>query len=233
MTEHASDSGKALSSASSLLEKAAEFRYYLLIMSAILTLDNTLFFLYQKNIFSLGKPTNTPEFTLGNTIGFIGLLSFLLALFFPILRRLLLFAIRFVYFEWIEHHRHIDLDRAYKYPLLIERQALIDRNDFDLDRVAKYNEDQQRMEGNLDLGFAVAILLACNFWVFGDASSHTISQLLASTFYQPMGLWKALIFYLLYSIFVVGIFVALLMSLNPVRDEKIYLPKADDYPKAQ
>ena len=235
MVEPASSTGSDLKSVSTILEKASEFRYYLLIMAAILTLDNFLSFSYKKNILSLGSFFNTPELTLGNTIIYIALVTYLLALFFPVMRRIILILISSIYY-FLEYKlsflpNKADSDRAYKYAPLVENKAILDRDEFDLKLVSEHNDIQRRIEGNLELGFAVATLLIFNFWILGEAGSPTVSQILITALSEPMGTAKKLIFYLFYGVFIIGISVVLFVSLNPVRNQKMYLPKSDDYPK--
>lgn len=230
MSDHSSEPGKSVNSASSLLDKLIEFRFFLLIVAAYLILENCLYYFFQKNVLSLQNVEKTPELTLGNAFAFIVFLSFLLSLLFPFLRRLILAGVGSLGARWLHTSNPIDKDPEYKFQSIAERQALVESNEFDFKRIQEYRQADQMADRIANLAFAAGILLATNYWLLGDSTVPTSSQLLINYLSRPTPFGEKTIFTILIASFFVAIAVGFLISLDPRTSDKVYLPKKDDHP---
>ncbi len=213
----------------SALEKANKVHYFLLLTAFLLTLDIALVIFCQKNVLTFRQSFPPAELPVGNVILFLTVFSFLLALFFPMLRLLLGLSVVEVYFKWLYKSNNVPPDKEYKYPSLVMHDAILARDEFDYKRVIEHNESEKQKESTLELAFSVALLLMIDQWLIGTQSVQSISQTVTIYLESINISWLSSMAKLvcLFFIGVVGFLACL--SLKPIHDDRMYLPKPSDY----
>lgn len=223
MSEASSQVSKIASAASSFIEKATEFRFFLLLSSFIILTDNCLGVFYQKNIFQIENTWPIKELTVGGSFFLLGLYAFLMAVFFPALRVLLGMALVAVYHTTGLADVHKEKDKDLKYPLLVMRDAIIDKDSFTLDLVRRHNEKAAETNKNLVLGFSLGALLAVNYLV--GSVTHPSFTLMVGTFVRTIeGFWPYVAVMALAWSFLFLVVTLSAMALNPNANDKMDLP---------
>ena len=206
-------------SPTSLLEQASESKYFLLLGSLILLLDNLLVIFYNKNIIYFLKNPLNPNMTVGNAIFFLGIFSFLMAIFFPILRAVISWGI----FQMICPKKK----ENFAYLPSLEQRALKEQNSFLLELVTEHKKKIRELMAyrnisfsfvsllitNLVLGFMNTSSLTCYFWSFLFSSHQSSSPKLIEALAWVIGI-----------VFIIFCITILFISLEPDSDD-MYFPQ--------
>ncbi|MCA5969027.1 MULTISPECIES: hypothetical protein [Pseudomonas] len=228
MADSASGMSKALATTTSFIEKAIEMRHFMLLISFILALDSCLVFFFQKNLLGAFAKLDAPEVSGGNALVFLGLFAFMMTLLFPTLRQLMLLPINYVSSKLQIRYEKFG-DPEMRFASVVRRQAIIDRDKVALDILEKRKSVKEDSETNMNIGFAMSMLLALNFLVLGDANTHTLTQiaqnLLESATVPSSKLFIKISFFLFWS-FTAYILLEALKP-KPVFD-RVYWPESDE-----
>lgn len=228
MSDLGSSISKIVASSTSFVEKAVEFRHFMLFSSFVLLLDSCLVIFFEKALLSSLKSLNDPEVNAANAIVFLGVFFFSMALFFPALRQTLRFGIACGYFKWFwSSETKSEYGGGWHYPSLKKDEALKDRDDFVLDIISKHEEEIKNKHVNLNVGFALVLLFAVNFLVIGNESSNTLTQQSALLLDKDFGFWINHLINAGVGVFIIFSFVMLCLSLNPVEEDKVYIPSGN------
>lgn len=228
-----SDSGPSISriitSSTGFVEKAVEFRHFMLFTSFILLLDSCLLMFFGKNILSSFKSLNEPEVNAASAIIFLGVFFFCMALFFPALRQITRLGIAWIYFKWFFNpSKKSELNNSWHYPSLIKHEALKNKDKVILEIIEKHEEETKNKNINLNVGFSLVILFAINYFVLGGEHLSSITQQAELLLDRDFGFWINRIINAGLAVFVIFNFVMAGLSLNPIEEDKVYIPFSSD-----
>ena len=212
----------------------SEIGYFYLIAISFFLLDNCLVFFFKKNILNFGYGPDHPETSLANAIVFVFILSFSISFFFPAIRIVIIYVLiklyTHIYLEFIAPI--IDRLFGYKgespdnrYISIVELQAVRERDEFTLKRVANAREIHARINNLMNLEFAWACLLAINLFLVGENGSLSISRQLTYFICEGYSLNTEHISCIIYWLFIGLIFLAAVYALKPEVDIVIYAPR--------
>ncbi|WP_156906453.1 hypothetical protein [Halomonas halocynthiae] len=226
------DSGPSISkivaSSTSFVEKAVEFRHFMLFTAFVLLLDSCLVIFYGKDLLSSFESLNEPEVNAANAIVFLALFFFSMALFFPALRQIIRLGIAWVYFKWFwSLESKNEYGDGWHYPSLKKDEALKNRDNFVLDIIAKHEEEIMNKHINLNVGFALVLLFAVNFLAIGSESLNTLTQQAAFLLDKDFGFWINRLINAGIGVFIIFSLIMLGLSLNPVEEDKVYIPSGN------
>jgi len=233
MGGYVSDSGPSISkivaSSTSFVEKAVEFRHFMLFTSFILLLDACLVVFFDKNILSSFQSLSGPEVNAASAIIFLGVYFFCMALFFPTLRQISRLGVALIYFKWFwNSSKGSNLGNNWHYPSLIKEKALTKRDKVILDIVENHEEEIKNKRVNLNVGFALVFLFVINYFVLGDENLRSITQQAELLLDRDFGFLINLIINAGMAVFVIFNMVMVGLSLNPIEEDKIYIPSGSD-----
>ncbi|AZG86079.1 hypothetical protein N032_10580 [Pseudomonas syringae pv. pisi str. PP1] len=233
MADSASGMSKALATITSFIEKAVEMRHFMLLISFILALDSCLMVFFHKNLPGAFSRLDASEVSGGNALVFLGLFAFMMTLLFPALRHLLLTIPIYVSMRWPNKNNQ-QTDPNIRWTSRIRDQALIDRDKVMLEildkKQAAHNEDMI----NMNIGFAMAMLLALNFLVLGNDHTPTLSQTAATLHDTLKGFWVTALVKTSLGGIVLFCILLLVQALSPnVDGNRIYLPENEEERKAR
>lgn len=213
------------------LEKASSFNYFLLLMAFLLSLDIALGLFYQKNILAFGQSFPTSEYTIGSAIFFFVAFSFVLSLLFPAVRFLLDHVIGLIYFKWFyksDYSTH-NRERAYKDETSVMRDAILTCNEFDYKRALEHNEALKQKESVLELAFSISLLLIIDLIVGIHNTPSIIQKVIIYIDSIKNNNYFLHIIAILSGYLFLGVIGFLAwQSINPIDDNRMYLPKPND-----
>ncbi|MEE4626642.1 hypothetical protein V2L00_23345 [Pseudomonas alliivorans] len=227
MADSASGMSKVLTTTTTFIEKAIEFRHFMLIVSFLLALDSSLIIFYQKNLLESFLSLNAPEVDAAGALIFLGLFAFLMSLLFPAMRQLLLGLTRYLWVQMSVHLPRPRPDYDYEYTGYVRRRAITERDKLLMDLVYKQEEVTHDHNVNMNIGFAVVMLFVLNFWMLGTAQFMTLTQVAATLPDVVKGFWLTGLVYISYGVFLTFLSAIFWMSLNPERQNKMYLPESE------
>ncbi|MCQ9473397.1 hypothetical protein V2K57_25595 [Pseudomonas alliivorans] len=233
MADSASGMSKALATTTSFIEKAVEMRHFMLLISFILALDSCLVIFYHKNLLGAFSKLDAPEVSGGNALVFLGLFAFLMTLLFPALRHILLVIPTYISIRW-PNRNHQQRDPDLRWTSIVRKKALIERDKVMLEILEKKQAAHDEEMINMNIGFAMAMLLALNFLVLGDNQTITLSQTAAFLHDTLTGFWVSVLVNFCLGGIVIFCVLLVLQSLTPnVDGDRIYLPESDEECKAR
>lgn len=224
-----SDSGpsisKIVSSSTSFVEKAVEFRHFMLFTTFLLLLDSCLVVFYKKGLTAAFSSLDEPEVSAANALIFLGIFFFSMALFFPAIRQLLRLVVGSVYFKWFwDSKSRNDLGDDWHFPSLKKKEALINKDDFVLNLVQKHEDEAMDKNINLNIGFSLVSLFLVNYFIIGDGALQSLTQQAVLLIDTDFGFWVNRLINAGIGIFSIFIFIMLCLSLNPVEENRVYIP---------
>ncbi|WP_163005670.1 hypothetical protein [Pseudomonas viridiflava] len=233
MADSASGMSKAFATTTSFIEKAVEMRHFMLLISFILALDSCLVVFYHKNLLGAFSKLDAPEISGGNALVFLGLFAFLMTLLFPALRHLLLIVPTYISMRWPSKNGQ-QTSPAMRSTYTVRDKALIERDKVMLEVLDKKQAAHDEDVINVNIGFAMAMLLALNFLVLGDDHTSTLSQTAVTLRDSLNGFWvTALVKTTLGGIALFSILL-FVQALSPdLSGDRIYLPESDEERKAR
>ena len=200
----------------------------MLFTAFILLLDSCLVIFYEKDLLSSFKSLNEPEVNAANAIVFLGVFFLSMALFFPALRQLVRLGIAWIYFKWFWNSASKnEYGEGWHYPSLKKDDALKNKDEFVLDIIEKHEEELANKHINLNVVFALVLLFGVNFFVIGGESLNSLTQHAAQLLYKDFGFWVNRIINAGIGVFVIFSLVMLGLSLNPIEEDKVYIPSGN------
>lgn len=224
-----SDSGpsisKIVSSSTSFVEKAVEFRHFMLFTAFLLLLDSCLVVFYKKGLTAAFLSLDDPEVSAGNALIFLGAFFFSMALFFPAIRQLFRLGVGYIFFKWFwDPKANNKLGDDWHFPSLKKKDALINKDDFVLSLVQKHEDEAMDKNINLNVGFSLVSLFLVNYFVIGDGALQSLTQQAALLIDTDFGFWVNGLINAGIGIFSIFLFIMLCLSLDPVEEDRIYIP---------
>ncbi|TBU79355.1 hypothetical protein DNK06_13170 [Pseudomonas daroniae] len=217
--------GKVITTSTSFVDKAVEFRHFMLLISFLLALDSCLMIFYKKNLLQSFDHLSAPEVSVAGALVFLGIFAFLMALFFPVLRHVLLAVTTWIKYCYPTKNKERDHD--FRYPSTVRREALIERDKLIIELLEKQDEQKSSHETNMNIGFGLVIMFAVNYLILGTDQALTLAQTAATVPGIIAGFWISLSIQFVFGIFIIFLLVVLTMSLTPDTNEKFYLPESD------
>ncbi|CAM3117002.1 hypothetical protein PSFL111601_05495 [Pseudomonas floridensis] len=205
----------------------------MLLISFILALDSCLVIFYHKNLLGAFSKLDAPEVSGGNALVFLGLFAFLMTLLFPALRHMLLVIPTYISIRW-PNRNHQQRDPDLRWTSIVRKKALIERDKVMLEILEKKQAAHDEEMINMNIGFAMAMLLALNFLVLGDNQTITLSQTAAFLHDTLTGFWVSVLVKFCLGGVVIFCVLLVFQSLTPNADgDRIYLPESDEECKAR
>lgn len=229
MADAGSSISRIVTSSTSFVEKAVEFRHFMLFTYFVFLLDSCLILFYKKPLLSAFSGLNAPEVSAANAIVFMGVFFFSMALFFPTLRQITRMCVAWIYFKWFYKFPTTNSAASgWHYPSLIKEKALLNKDKFVLDLIDKHEEETNSKNINFNVGFSLAIISAINYFTLGDKSLNTITQQAVLLLDANFGFIINQIVKMVIFVFVIFNLIMLYLSLNPIEEDKIYLPDSEE-----
>lgn len=231
MADSASGMTKVLATTTTFIEKAVEFRHFMLIISFLLALDSCLVIFYNKNLLESFAKLNAPEVSVASALVFLGIFAFLMALLFPALRLFFIGVTRFIS-AYTRHYASSILpersrDNDYTFPSAVRAKAITERDKLLLDLVHKHEEEKHNHEVNMNIAFAMVVLFVMNSLILGTAQSMTLTQVAGTLPERINGFWLSAFIHVSYVGFGAFVTIVLGMSLKPDNMLKMYMPESD------
>jgi hypothetical protein len=90
MADSSNSISKVITTSTTFIDKAVEFRHFMLLTSFLLALDSCLMIFFKKNLLQSFGSLSAPEVNAAGALVFLGIFAFLMAMLFPVLRYVLL-----------------------------------------------------------------------------------------------------------------------------------------------
>lgn len=223
---------KIVTSSTSFVEKAVEFRHFMLFTAFLLILDSCLVVFFNKSLTSAFQSTSDPEVSASNALIFLGLFFFSMSLFFPAIRQLMRLAIGAVYFKWFwDSNSNSKLGTDWDFPSLKKREAIINKDSFVLDIIYKHESELMDKNINLNVGFSLIFIFVINYFALGNDTIQTLTQQASLLLDVDFGFWINRLINAGIAVFLFFIFTMLLLSLDPNEEDRVYIPSNSDRDK--
>jgi hypothetical protein len=156
---------------------------------------------------------------------FLGIFAFLMALFFPVLRNVLL-----AFTTGIKLQLKINVRETkpgVRDTSTARRQALIDRDKLIIELLDKQEAQRRDHRTNMNIAFGLVLLFAFNFLNLGAGEVLSLTQTAATLLDTITGFWASTLILMAFGTFNFFLLVILVMSLTPETCDEIYLPESD------
>lgn len=225
MADSSTSISKAITTSATFVDKAVEFRHFMLLVSFLLALDSCLMIFYKKNLLQSFSRLDAPEVNAGGALVFLGIFAFLMALFFPVLRNVLLAFTTGIKLQLKINARETKSD--VRDTSTARRQALIDRDKLIIELLDKQEVQRRDHRTNMNIAFGLVLLFAFNFLNLGAGEVLSLTQTAATLLDTITGFWASTLILMAFGTFNFFLLVILVMSLTPETSNEIYLPESD------
>lgn len=222
MSEVVSQIGRA----SSILEKAVDIYYLLLLSSFVLLFDSALGIFYNVNILKIDGEWSTYEPAIGSSLLFLVAYIFTLSFVFPCIRQILKLLVTMA--DSNLHFQHISQGKDYDWPESVMKKAIIEKDKFLVDLVDRHNKERAELDKKLVLGLGVVMLIAVNYFLVGSYQNQSITQEIENYIIKMEPSFIKYLFKLIVFLYFVVIAVLSALSLRPDTYDKMYVPIKSD-----
>ncbi|WP_338585508.1 hypothetical protein [Pseudomonas sp. MAG733B] len=226
MADSSTSISKVITTSTTFIDKAVEFRHFMLLISFLLALDSCLMIFYQKNLVQSFGSLSAPEVNAAGALVFLGIFAFLMALLFPVLRQILLAVTTWI--KWYCPTKGKQIDHDYSFPSIVRKKALIERDKLIIELLDKNEEHRRDHEINMNIGFGLVLMFAINYLVLGTDQVMTLSHTAVTLREASTGFWISALIQIALGTFTIFLMVILALSLTPEASDKIYLPESDE-----
>lgn len=226
MADSSNSISKVITTSTTFIDKAVEFRHFMLLISFLLVLDSCLMIFFKKNLLQSFGSLNAPEVNVAGALVFLGIFAFLMALLFPVLRHLLLFVTTWIKWQYPSEQKLPDPD--YRYPSSVRSKALIERDKLIIELLDKEEGRRVDHQTNMNIGFGLVIMFVINFFILGTDQVLTLTQTAVTVLDVVTGFWMSALIKISLGTFTVFLMMILAMSLTPEASDKFYLPETDE-----
>lgn len=226
MADSSTSIGKVITTSTTFIDKAVEFRHFMLLVSFLLALDSCLIIFYKKNLLQSFGSLSAPEVNAAGALVFLGIFAFLMALLFPVLRQILLIVTTWI--KWQCPVKDKEINHDYHYPSIVRHKALIERDKLIIELLDKEAEQSREHQANMNVGFGLVLMFVINYFMLGTGQVLTLTQAAVTLLDVMTGFWISALISISLGIFAVFLLVILGMSLTPETSDKIYLPESDE-----
>ncbi|MBD8187802.1 hypothetical protein IFU20_16580 [Pseudomonas viridiflava] len=229
MAESASGISKVFATTTTFIEKAIEFRHFMLVVSFLLALDSCLIVFYDKNLLESFSSLKAPEVNVASALVFLGIFAFLMALMLPAMRLVSIEITRFllVYLSTLLPERQSEPNHNFVYPNVARTKAIKERDKLLMELVHEHEAEEEHHKVNMNIAFAMVVLFLINSMILGNDHSTTLAQEAGKLPKSVEGFWLNAFIYVSYLGFGAFLTIVLGMSIKPDHMEKMYLPESD------
>ncbi|MGY3303768.1 ABC-type sugar transport system permease subunit [Pseudomonas sp. PvR086] len=181
---------------------------------------------YKKNLLQSFGKLDAPEVNAGGALVFLGIFAFLMALFFPVLRQVLL-----AFTSWIKllsRTEGKEINHDFRDTSTARREALIHRDKLIVELLDKHEAQRRDHETNMNIAFGLVLMFAVNFLNLGTSQVLSLTQTAATLPGTITGFWVNALIVTALVTFTAFLLAILAMSLAPEISDKIYLPESDE-----
>ena len=169
------------------------------------------------------------EVSFGAGLAFIAMLTFMMALFFPVMRKIimgLLSCTNFYSLQKISYDRGPD----WKCASLLEKEATRNKDDFLIDRIAEHNLSTKEKEIDLNIAFSLSMLFVINCFLIGRTDLVSFTQNIHLLMSEDFGFFIEKIIDAGVAVFTIFIVFMGWQSIAYLEGDQIYWPdvKADE-----
>ncbi|MCS3467409.1 hypothetical protein M2401_001130 [Pseudomonas sp. JUb42] len=226
MSDPNSAIAKVITTSTTFVDKAVEFRHFMLLSSFILALDSCLVIFYQKNLLQSFGSLDSPEVNAAAALVFLGIFAFLMALFFPVLRHVSLFIVSMIRQQFSPTKE--DINHNLRDATIVRHKALIDRDKLIIDQLDKQEETKNDHRTNMNIGFGLVLMFVINMLVLGNDDLQSLTQTAQTLLYSLKGFWITALIRGTFGTFNLFLLAMFAMSLTPDTDDKFYLPESSE-----
>lgn len=224
MADSSTSISKAITTSTTFVDKAVEFRHFILLISFLLALDSCLMIFHQKNLLQSFSKLEAPEVNAGGALVFLGIFAFLMTLFFPALRKVLIAFTTAI--KLMRGTKGKEINHDFRDTATARREALIHRDKLIIELLDKQEAQRRDHDTNMNIAFGLVLMLAINFLNLGTPQVLSLTQTAATLPGAITGFWvNAFILAALFT-FTAFLLAMLAMSLTPETSDKLYLPES-------
>jgi hypothetical protein len=226
MADSSNSISKVITTSTTFIDKAVEFRHFMLLTSFLLALDSCLMIFFKKNLLQSFGSLSAPEVNAAGALVFLGIFAFLMAMLFPVLRYVLLGVTTWIKWQYPAKDKKNNHD--YRYPSDARKKALIERDKLIIELLDKENEQRRDHQTNMNIGFGLVIMFLINYLFLGTDQVLTLTQTAVTLLDVMKGFWISALIHISLGTFTIFLVAVLAMSLKPETSDKIYLPESDE-----
>lgn len=202
---------------SSSLEKATQFRNFILLWSFIYALDSFFVLYYKANFLLVSEKITNYEMLPGAFLLFSAVFSFLMAIFFPVIRRIIL--------SFRNAPRDKQDDEQYVY--ILKRDAYLNKDKFTLDEVNRHEYEMKELESDLNISFSLVCLVLINLFISNE-EAKSISFYLLEIIKNKDNMFIFIFGHFLYFVFAITLMIWFYASIkNRIIPDVMYFPKEE------
>jgi hypothetical protein len=211
---------------SSGLEKSIEFRYFMIFTCFILYLDSIWMLKGTGGFDNAGEVIQLSSPFILEGVLILGGFYFLIALVFPVLRKLLLLIL--LYAEQLlkltpKVSNTGNSDETYL--SIVKAKALREKDSFWLSEVEKREQAIEEREINLNLNLSMLVFFIINYFVINDEKFSSLTRSAEALLDKDFGIFISVLINFSFVIFIGFLFFATLASLSTRIEDKIYYPE--------
>jgi len=222
---------KAITTSTTFVDKAIEFRHFMLLISFLLALDSSLMIFYKKNLLQSFGSLDAPEVNAAGALVFLGVFAILMALFFPVVRQILLLIVQLIAVRLPLPRPEINHDVRSVY--LVREKALIERDKLVIELLDKQQDQNSEHHTNMNIGFSLVIIFLVNYLVVGTDQLLSLTQTAVKLVDVIEGFWVSVLLMSVLATFACFLTAMLINSLTPPPPSRIYLPETDEEKNAR
>lgn len=228
MADSSSSISKIITTSTTFIDKAVEFRHFMLLMSFLLALDSCLMIFFKKNLLQSFGSLTAPEVNAAGALIFLGIFAFLMALLFPVLRQIFLAVSIWINLQYPIKGKDTDINHDYRYLSSVREKVLIERDKLIIELLDKEDELRRVHQTNMNIGFGLVNIFAINYIVLGTDQVLTLTQTAVTLRDVMTGFWISALVNISLGTFAVFLLVIFFMSLIPETSDKIFLPESEE-----
>lgn len=227
MSESNSGYDKILNSATSVFEKAIEFKFFNILISFTLLLDVCLIKFFNKNITNAFSGDDPISLNVAHALLFFCIFSFFMSVFFKAARQCLLYLLSFVFQSKIAEP--FSINGIYRGDIhLSETKAIAERDSFTLELINKRRAEIETMQSQLDISFSMCCIILYNYYFSSSTTTDSVLNI-ATTYISSIDFISSNIAFVVLTqlakfSFIGMTLIMLLLSINGNMDNNVSIP---------
>ena len=208
------------------LEKSIEFRYFMIFTCFILYLDSIWMLKGTGGFDNTAEVTQLSSPLILEGVLILGGFYLLIALVFPVLRKLLLLMLLYaVQLLNLTSKVSSTNNSDETYLSIVKAKALREKDAFWLSEVAKREQTIEEREINLNLNLSLFIFFIINYFVINDDKFNSLTRCAEALLEKDFGLFLNVLINFSFVTFIGFLFFATLASLSTRIEDKIHYPE--------
>lgn len=227
MSEASNTYDKILNSATSIFEKATDFKFFNILISFVLLLDICLIKFFHKNILDAFSGDAPITLNISDALLFFCIFSFFMSVFFKSTRQCLLYVFSLISSSTdTEHYSRNGISR--KDMFTAEMQAISERDSFILNMINVRRAEIKSMQSQLDVSFSMCCIILYDYYFSSNATTNSLLNIISNYISHIPLISENYVFIALTKLAMFGFtgmtILMLALSLNTNIDNKVDIP---------